>query len=331
MLNSRTRKLMSTLLKARVSCDTIQERKIEKANTYAELERKCNDALHDLDNNPLVLDMRAEIETLQGQVDRLYGLESEREKLKCFETQLLQEIARMRCIASEEVASFKEPFDLEKMLGYYPSSKEKFDQAGDDLATAFYPFIAKATADPYAFLEVFLLKKPKSLHAKPPPLTSKPSSSNAFNPDSKHLKENVWKRLRTCESKKLVVFTRVNCKNGPCGLVKSQTLRLVAYKQSLELELHDLQGGLFSWKGSRSTDQRSQGFGCSPIQVVRELGLERRETVRSHEARRPFDDPTFDVIPFCSLPIKYPNYSLSNSGMDHERFCLEMPIRNSQL
>src|SRR6185436_11735852 len=26
---------------------------------------------------------------------------------------------------------------------------------------------------------------------------------------------------------------------------------------------------------------RSQGFGCSPIKAVRELGLERRETVRS--------------------------------------------------
>src|SRR3546814_3823491 len=28
---------------------------------------------------------------------------------------------------------------------------------------------------------------------------------------------------------------------------------------------------------------RSQGFGCSPIKVVRELGLERRETVRRSE------------------------------------------------
>nr|GEV30146.1 hypothetical protein [Tanacetum cinerariifolium] len=28
---------------------------------------------HDLDNNPLVMDMRAEIETLQGQVDKLHG------------------------------------------------------------------------------------------------------------------------------------------------------------------------------------------------------------------------------------------------------------------
>ncbi len=29
---------------------------------------------------------------------------------------------------------------------------------------------------------------------------------------------------------------------------------------------------------------RSQGFGCSPIKVVRELGSERRETVRSLSA-----------------------------------------------
>ncbi|KAI3748612.1 hypothetical protein L6452_11821 [Arctium lappa] len=40
---------------------------------------------------------------------------------------------------------------------------------------------------------------------------------------------------------------------------------------------------------------------------------------KSHGARRPFDDPTSDVIPFCSLPVKYPNYSLSNSVMDPER------------
>ena len=31
---------------------------------------------------------------------------------------------------------------------------------------------------------------------------------------------------------------------------------------------------------------RSQGFGCSPIKVARELGSERRETVRSLSAMR---------------------------------------------
>ncbi|GJX23867.1 hypothetical protein Tco_0228312 [Tanacetum coccineum] len=74
--------------------------------------------------NPLVLDMRSEIKTLQGKVDKLHGmhrrlvledkkwitykqilsilyskvkgLESERERLKSSETQLLQEIDRLR-------------------------------------------------------------------------------------------------------------------------------------------------------------------------------------------------------------------------------------------
>ncbi|GJR63221.1 hypothetical protein Tco_1505383 [Tanacetum coccineum] len=54
MLNNITRKLMSTLSKARAYCDAIWERE-------------------DLDKNPLVLDMRAEIETLQGHVDGLYS------------------------------------------------------------------------------------------------------------------------------------------------------------------------------------------------------------------------------------------------------------------
>ncbi|GKC58509.1 hypothetical protein Tco_1086107 [Tanacetum coccineum] len=49
---SRTRKLISTLLKAR---------EVKKDKAYAELERKCNEALLDLDKNPLMLDMRSEI------------------------------------------------------------------------------------------------------------------------------------------------------------------------------------------------------------------------------------------------------------------------------
>nr|GEW54564.1 retrovirus-related Pol polyprotein from transposon TNT 1-94 [Tanacetum cinerariifolium] len=44
----------------------------EKDKAYAELEKKCNDALQDLDKNPLVMYMRAEIETLQGQADKFH-------------------------------------------------------------------------------------------------------------------------------------------------------------------------------------------------------------------------------------------------------------------
>ncbi|GJZ15888.1 hypothetical protein Tco_0551565 [Tanacetum coccineum] len=85
-----------------------------------------------------------------------------------------------------EVAQVKlEPFKLEKMPGHRPFLKKEFDQAGDNVATASYPFLAKVIADPYAPLEVLLSKKPKSLRAKSTPSQSKskPSSSKAANPD----------------------------------------------------------------------------------------------------------------------------------------------------
>nr|GEV23280.1 hypothetical protein [Tanacetum cinerariifolium] len=150
-----------------------------KDKAYAELERKCNEALH-LDKNPLVSNMRAEIKVLQGQVDGLHSIESERERLKSSEIQLLQEIDSLkqdrasvvskvilntamklvrsddlgvliaklvrssiiygRCQAFEEVVAIKEPFVLDKMSGYRPSSKKEYDQAGDALENASYPF-----------------------------------------------------------------------------------------------------------------------------------------------------------------------------------------------
>nr|GEU59867.1 putative ribonuclease H-like domain-containing protein [Tanacetum cinerariifolium] len=58
-----------------------------------------------------------------------------------------------RCQAFKEVAAMKEPFVLEKMSGYRPSSKEEYDQAGDVLENASYPFLAEYVVNPYASLE----------------------------------------------------------------------------------------------------------------------------------------------------------------------------------
>ncbi|GJZ37572.1 hypothetical protein Tco_0583763, partial [Tanacetum coccineum] len=91
-----------------------------------------------------------------------------------------------RCSAFEEAASLKEPFKLEKMPGYRLFSKIEFDQAGDNVVTASYPFLTKATTNLYASSEVLLSKRPKSLHSKfaPSQLKSKPSSSKVPNLDS---------------------------------------------------------------------------------------------------------------------------------------------------
>ncbi|GJY57482.1 hypothetical protein Tco_0456597 [Tanacetum coccineum] len=165
VLNSRTQELISALHKATASYDVIRASELEKDKAYAELERKCNKALLDLNKNPL---------------SKIKGLKSERERLKLSEIQPLQEmdvlkqdrasvvakvvldaatklirsdemgmlVAKLvkasiiygRCAAFEEVAKLKEPFIMEKMADYRPSSKQEYDQAGDDLANASYPF-----------------------------------------------------------------------------------------------------------------------------------------------------------------------------------------------
>ncbi|GJY88721.1 hypothetical protein Tco_0503349 [Tanacetum coccineum] len=68
-----------------------------------------------------------------------------------------------RCQAFKEVAAMKEPFILEKMSGYRPLSKEEYDQDGDALANASYPFLAEYVVNPYASLTQLLSKKPPSL------------------------------------------------------------------------------------------------------------------------------------------------------------------------
>ncbi|GKC36035.1 hypothetical protein Tco_1048419 [Tanacetum coccineum] len=188
VLNSRTQELISALYKAKTSYDTIRAQEHDKDRAYAELERKCNKALQDLEKNPLA---------------KIEDIKSERERLKSSEIQLLPEIDSLkqdraavvskvipdaamklvrsddlgvlisklvrssiiygRCQAFEEVAAMKEPFVLEKMSGYRPSSKEEYDQAGDALANSSYPFLVEYVVNPYASLEQLLLKKPPSL------------------------------------------------------------------------------------------------------------------------------------------------------------------------
>ncbi|GKC56053.1 hypothetical protein Tco_1083651, partial [Tanacetum coccineum] len=172
---------------------------LDKDRAYAELERKCNEALQDLDKNPLVSDMRDEIKVLQGQVDGLHseysrlileekkwvnyeqtlsslwvkieGIDSERERLKSSEIRLLLEIDSLkqdRAVVVSKVtpdATMKlvRSDDLDKISGNRPSSKEEYDQAGDALVNASYPFLVEYVVDSYASLEQLLSKKTPSL------------------------------------------------------------------------------------------------------------------------------------------------------------------------
>nr|GEV49543.1 hypothetical protein [Tanacetum cinerariifolium] len=183
VLNARTQELISALHTARASCDTMREKEIKKDKAYAELEQKCNKALQDLDKNPLVFYMCAEVETLKSQ-----EVDSLRQDRAIVVSRVIPDatiklihndemgvlIARLvkasiiygRCTAFEEVTELKKPFVLGEMPGYRPSSKEEYERVGNDLAHASYPFLAELTADPYASMEQLLSKKPQSLQLK---------------------------------------------------------------------------------------------------------------------------------------------------------------------
>ncbi|GJZ55427.1 hypothetical protein Tco_0610620, partial [Tanacetum coccineum] len=152
----------------------IVARELEKNRAYVELERKCNEALLNLNQNALVADLRTEIETLQGRVDGLHSecTRLEMDVLKQDRASVIAKVVpdaaiKLIHIDEMEVAKLKEPFVMEKMAGYRPSSKQEYDQAGDDLANASYPFLFKYVNDPYASLEQLLLKKPESFRSKP--------------------------------------------------------------------------------------------------------------------------------------------------------------------
>nr|GEW10677.1 putative nucleotidyltransferase, ribonuclease H [Tanacetum cinerariifolium] len=131
-----------------------------EASTPLDVDSDSN--IHGFGKNPLVFDIRAEIKTLQEEwmvfIAKIEGIESERERLKSFDIQLLQEIDSLkqdranvvsrvipdaamklihsddlgvliaklvrssiiygRCQDFEEVAAMEEPFVLEKMSGY---------------------------------------------------------------------------------------------------------------------------------------------------------------------------------------------------------------------
>ncbi|GJV24565.1 hypothetical protein Tco_1377260 [Tanacetum coccineum] len=149
VLNSRTRELIYALHKATTSYDAIQARELEKDIAYAELQMKCNEALLNQDKNLLVAVMRTEIETLQGL--EMDALKQDRasvvakvvpdaatnlihsDEMGMLVVKLVKaSIIYGWCAAFEEVAKLKEPFVMEKMDGYLPSSKEDYNQASDD-------------------------------------------------------------------------------------------------------------------------------------------------------------------------------------------------------
>ncbi|GJV22632.1 hypothetical protein Tco_1375327 [Tanacetum coccineum] len=166
-----------------------------KDKSYAELEKKFNEALQDLDKNPLVSDMRAEIKTLQSQVNDLYskysrlilkekkwinyeqtlstlrtkveGLESKGKRLRASKIQVLQEVDSLRQDRAAVVARVI-PNAAIKLI--------RSDEMGVLIARLVKAFIIHGRC--VAFEEVAELKKPFVLEEMP---SYHPSSKEEYN------------------------------------------------------------------------------------------------------------------------------------------------------
>ena len=60
-MNDRTRDLVRTLQRAREKMDTILAKEKKKDQEFADLRAKCEEALEDLEKNPMVLDLRKDV------------------------------------------------------------------------------------------------------------------------------------------------------------------------------------------------------------------------------------------------------------------------------
>ncbi|GJW18139.1 hypothetical protein Tco_0025575 [Tanacetum coccineum] len=132
VLNSRTRELISALHKAKTSYDVIRVRELNKDMAYAELERK---------DKWMVF---IEIDSLKH--DRAVVVSK------------VIPGAAMKLVRNDDLGVL-----IAKLVRLSASLKEEYDQAGDALANASYPFLAEYVINLYASMEQLLSKIPPSL------------------------------------------------------------------------------------------------------------------------------------------------------------------------
>ncbi|GJQ94457.1 hypothetical protein Tco_0005596 [Tanacetum coccineum] len=195
VMNKRTGKLMSIMLKAKTTCDAISKREKEKGKGQV-------DKLHG-EYSRLVLEEKKWVNyehTLVILHFKVEGLQTKRKRLKKSETQMLQEINELkqdRVVVVVKVVPHvaTELVHIDEMgllvshlvkIALVHDTCSTFEEASDNLATPSYPFLTDATTDSYASLEILLSKKHRSIRSKSAPSQSKskPSSSKVPNPDN---------------------------------------------------------------------------------------------------------------------------------------------------
>ncbi|GKC67881.1 hypothetical protein Tco_1100479, partial [Tanacetum coccineum] len=184
-VNMRSRELLQVIKKIRGKCDVMKERERAREEECEELRSKCKAAMTDFEKN---LTGWAGYQVSHSALElKVASLEAEKVRLEATEASLKKEFDdvkrdRMEVVLKvssfEQVADMKEPFNLSKVKGYFPSYKKEHTQAGNDLATATFPWLSEFVSDPSKPIEVLLSKKPSTLQRHVPSKTQVPVPSS---------------------------------------------------------------------------------------------------------------------------------------------------------
>ncbi|GJU89692.1 hypothetical protein Tco_1302115 [Tanacetum coccineum] len=163
---------------------------------YEEFKAKCKAAMTDFDKNPAVNVLHGKITSLSREVKEhrvnLDRMLPESQKWSGYQLDRAEVVSKVmpyvamelvnsddmgKLVAKlvsasilygqfhpfEKVVNIIEPFDITKVKGYRSSYKQEHTRAGNELATATFPFLTDVVADPHASVEALLSKKPRVL------------------------------------------------------------------------------------------------------------------------------------------------------------------------
>nr|GEW56918.1 putative reverse transcriptase domain-containing protein [Tanacetum cinerariifolium] len=170
-------------------CDMIKEREKVRDMEYEELRLKCEatntefDKNHDEKNRLEAAEatLRQEVESVKGDREEVVlkmlpyvamELVHSDEMAMLVGKLISSAIFYGRCVALEEFADMKEPFELANVKGYRPFYKKEHTTTGNELVTANFPFLSEVVANLFASIKALLSKKPTS-HHRPTPMKPK--------------------------------------------------------------------------------------------------------------------------------------------------------------
>nr|GEU34475.1 hypothetical protein [Tanacetum cinerariifolium] len=191
-VNKMAREFLQVIEKVCGEADVIKARERSHEEECEELQFKCEGAMAEFDQNPIVIALQEKIYSLTAdvkehkvskvipyaamelvhsdEVGRLVGM-------------LVSSVITYGCYrAYEQVAAINEPFDLSKAKGYHSLHKNEHTQANNDFSTATFHLLDEFIADAAAPIEALLSKKPPTLQKPTPSRTQMhvPSSQKSI-------------------------------------------------------------------------------------------------------------------------------------------------------